>query len=89
MPRHGSQDVKWKKPRLPKSRWSFVVIVLIAGLSGCATAPTGTLAQVCGEGNWEEIRPIEAEIDKIPPDIGKKIVGGNKARAAWCTPRKV
>jgi len=49
----------------------------------------GTLAQICSKGNWEELRPIEAEIDKIPPDIGRKVVGNNKARSAWCDGKKV
>jgi hypothetical protein len=55
-------------------------------ISGCAKAPEGTLAQVCGPNGWREIGVRKADV--ITPDTAKEIIGNNEARQAWCTPKK-
>ena len=74
----------------PRSRTSckliFGAFVGIAS-SGCATAPTGTLAQVCGPNGWREIGVSKSDV--ITPDTAREIIGNNDARQAWCQPKKV
>jgi len=55
-------------------------------ISGCAKAPEGTLAQVCGPNGWREIGVRKADV--ITPDTAREIIGNNEARQAWCAPKK-
>lgn len=68
---------------------SRLILLSIAGIavSGCARTIEGTVAQICGPNNWQEIGTRKA--DKITDDTAREIVGNNKARAAWCSQKKV
>jgi len=74
----------------PRSRTSckliFASIAVTVALSGCAKAPEGTLAQVCGPNGWREIGVRKADV--ITPGTAQEIIGNNAARAAWCAPKK-
>lgn len=85
MQRHGSSERKSK----PRSRTSCKLILgafVATAISGCAKAPEGTLAQVCGPNGWREIGVRKADV--ITPDTAREIIGNNEARAAWCQPKK-
>jgi hypothetical protein len=63
-------------------------LLSIAGIavSGCSRTIEGTVAQMCGPNNWQEIGVRKG--DKITDDTAREIVGNNKARAAWCSQKK-
>ena len=64
----------------------IAIAILSTVLSGCATAPTGTLAQVCGPNGWREVGVRKADV--ITPDTAREIIGNNEARRAWCSGKK-
>lgn len=61
------------------------LLLVAALLSGCGRTIDGTVAQICGPNNWQEIGVRKS--DKITDDTAREIVGNNKARAAWCNPK--
>jgi hypothetical protein len=75
------------RPSLRTSCKLICVAFVGIAISGCASAPAGTLAQVCGPNGWREIGVRKADV--ITPDTAKEIIGNNEARQAWCTPKKV
>ena len=78
---------KRSRPRSLTSCKLIFVVSVVTVTSGCATAPTGTLAQVCGPNGWREIGVSKSDV--ISPDTAREIIGNNDARAAWCQPKKV
>ena len=86
MLRRGWSERKSRQRSRTSCKLIFGAFVGIAS-SGCATAPTGTLAQVCGPNGWREIGVSKSDV--ISPDTAREIIGNNDARQAWCQPKKV